>query len=103
MGGYQGHFSFGDDLTDHHVCPMEVCCLYSQALGSVPYNQACSPLCTIRWLCTHRRAHQVVYLPTETISLVGDVGIRQYHQVEAANIYCPDSLLDLVSLAVADV
>ena len=79
----QGLFYFSYDLSTHHVCPMEACHLYLPDLGLVSDNPAHSPLRAVRCHLAHRWSHHVVSKPSSTISLVGIIGIRKYHQVEA--------------------
>ena len=90
----RGPLSFVDDLAPHHVWPVEARRLYIPALGSVPNEQSQSPLRSVRRRFARRRAHHVVSQPDATISLVVDIGLRQYHQVKASNLYRPGGLYD---------
>ena len=99
----QGLISVGNDLEDHHVCPMEARCLYASALGSVLDDHAHPPLRAVHLCHYHRLDHHVLSQPAETIILVGDIGLHYYHQVKAANLYRPYCLRNTGSLSVADV
>ena len=62
-----------------------------------------SPLHYIHRRHSHQRAHHVIYQPFSTISLVDDIGLCQYYQFKAANMYCQDGLCDSGSLTTEDV
>ena len=61
------------------------------------------PCATSARLHAHWQAHHVVSQPAATISLVSDLGLRQYHQVESNDLYLLDGLRDPVPPAVANV
>ena len=93
----------GDDLTSHHVCTLEELLLYAPALGLVLYNQAHYPLRTARCRCDHRWEHHFLSHTAATIRLVSDLGLCQYHQVKATDMYFLDGLREPVSPAIVDV
>ena len=82
---------------------MEARRLYTPDLGLVPDDHTHSPLCAVHNRCANRKSHHVVSQIYETIRMVGDIGIRQYHQVKAANLYRPDGMYEPRSTAFADV
>ena len=99
----QGLLFIGYDFIDHHVQSVEVCQLYSPFLVLVPNDQAHFPQIPVRRRCAHQRSHYVVFQSAATISLVSDLGLCQYHQVKAADMYHPDDLHKPGSPAIADV
>ena len=80
--------------------PVEECQRYSPSLGLVPDDQAHSPLRAVHCCCDYQRSQHVVSQTYTKISLVGDIGLHQYHQVKAANLYYPYDLRKPISLAV---
>ena len=61
------------------------------------------PLRSVRSRRAHQQAHHVVSQSAVTISLVSDIFLRQYHQVESTVMCRPYCLFKPVSLAIADV
>ena len=96
-----GPLAVGDDLAAHHVRPVEARRLDAPSLWSVLEDQACSPLCSASFRHDRWQLHHVVTQPAVAIGLVSDFGLRQYHQVEAADLYRPNGLLNLEPRSIA--
>ena len=96
-------FAAGDDLADHQVWHVEACRLDAPYLWSVPDEQDHSHLRSDRIRCSRRKAHHVLPKPVVAIGLVGDLGLIQYHEVEATDLYHLDGLCEPKILSVTNV
>ena len=92
-----------DDLAAHHVRPVEVRRLHAPSLGPLSDDQVHSPLraAVSRSYC--RQTHPIVAQTAVEIFLTGDIGIGQYHDIKADELYRPNGLSVAQSPSVADV
>ena len=82
---------------------MEARRLGDPSLLLVHDKQVHYPLLSFSICRDFRLAHHALTHPVVTIGLVGDIGLRQDHEVESANIYHPDGLRDPEPLSIANV
>ena len=77
--------------------------IYAPSLELLPDDYAHSSLNSASRLHNHRLAHCVISHNDTTIILVGDIGLCQYHYVDAANLHCPDGMSNPVAQVGMDV